>query len=76
MPTYIIKNKQTGKSKDIFMTISDMEKMINSNPHLSLGLTAPRIVSGVDGLRRTDDTFNDMLKEIKKKNRGSTIKTR
>jgi hypothetical protein len=31
------------------------------------------IVSGVDGLRRPDDTFKDMLKEMKKKNPGGNI---
>lgn len=76
MPTYTIYNKKTKKTEDIFMSIVDMETKVKPSKNLTLVPTAPRIVSGVDGIRRTDDSFNDLLKNIKKHNRGSTIKTR
>ena len=30
----------------------------------------PKIVSGADGIRRTDDNFRDILREIDKKHKG------
>ena len=33
-------------------------------------LSFPTIVSGVDGLRKTDDNFRDILRNIKKKHKS------
>jgi hypothetical protein len=55
------------------MSYSELEALLEANPHLSQQLSAPKIVSGVDGLRRIDSGFKDLLKRIKKNNRKSTI---
>ena len=73
MPSYTIYNSKTKTSEDVLMSYSELEALLEANPHLSQQLSAPKIVSGVDGLRRIDSGFKDLLKRIKKNNRKSTI---
>jgi hypothetical protein len=72
MPTYTFKNRQTGQQYTELMKIAELDPYLAAND-VDLVPTAPMIVSGVDGLRRPDDTFKDMLKEMKKKNPGGNI---
>lgn len=73
MPTYSIKDKATQKIDRMFMSISEMEKYIATHPNKSLVLSCPAIVSGVSGLRKPDEGFRDILRNIKSKHRKSTI---
>lgn len=76
MPTYNFLNNKTQKIKTEFMSISEMETYLVENPNMSLVLSTPSIVSGVDGLRKPDNAFRDLLGRIKRNNRRSTIDTR
>ena len=67
MPTYDFKNTQTGEVWEERMSISERDKFLKTNPHIAPVLTTPKIVSGVDGLRKPDDSFRDILRNIKKK---------
>ena len=67
MPTYDFKNTKTGEVWEEFMTISERDQFMNANPHVVPVLSTPMIVSGVDGLRKPDDSFRDILRNIKKK---------
>lgn len=73
MPTYTIFNKKTKQTEDVFMSYSELEEHLEKNPHMQLQLSAPKIVGGVDGLRKIDNGFKDLLGRMKKNNRGSTI---
>lgn len=76
MPTYTFDNTKTKKSFTEFMTIAEMETLLQSNRNLRLAITAPQIVSGVSaGHNKPDSGFRDILKTIKKRNRGSKINT-
>ena len=74
MPTYCFKNTKTGKEYEEFMSISERETLLKENPEIEPILTTAMIVSGVDGLRKPDDSFRDILRNIKKKHKGSDIK--
>jgi hypothetical protein len=73
MPTYRFLNKKTNEEYTDFMSISALEGYLRDNPHLEqLVNGAPMIVSG-RGMKKPDNAFRDVLKEIKKKNsRGIT----
>lgn len=79
MPTYIFIDKKTKKEEELFMTMSEMDEYRKSNPSKMLGVSSPAIVSGVASSRagygKPDSSFRDILKTIKKNNRGSKINT-
>ena len=70
MPTYDFENKKTGEVFEKMMTIADKEQYLKDNPDIQQLLGMPKIVSGADGIRRTDDNFRDILREIDKKHKG------
>lgn len=73
MPTYVIKDTKTKKIKELVMTMSELDDFLKAHPSKHTVIQAPAIVSGVDGLRKIDNGFKDVLKRIKSKHRGSTI---
>ena len=76
MPTYLIRDKKSGEVEEVFMSISEMEKFLAKNPKKERVISAPAIVSGVSaGRNKPDNGFRDILKTIKKNNRGSKINT-
>jgi hypothetical protein len=81
MPTYLFKNMSTGETFEEFMSITAREEYLVNNPDLiQLVNSAPALGDSVRlGLRKPDDGFRDVLKEIKNKHSGglsaSTINT-
>ena len=82
MPTYNFRNLETGEETELMMRMSELDEYKENNPHLQQFLTkAPSIGDAHRlGVVKTPDSFNDLLKHIKKGNsKGtteSTIKTR
>jgi len=77
MPIYQYKNEETGEVTDKFMSISDMEQFEIDNPHMKKMIQPVAFGDAMRlGVRKTDDNFNDILKTIKKRSPGSTVKTR
>ena len=77
MPIYQYKNEETGEVTDKFMSISDMEQFEIDNPHMKKIIQPVAFGDAMRlGVRKTDDNFNDILKTIKKRSPGSTVKTR
>lgn len=76
MPTYNFIDTETGVQWEEFMSISEMEKMLREYPEIRQEHYALNIVTGVDGARRIDNGFRDILKTIKKNNPRSNINTR
>lgn len=76
MPTYNFEDTNTGVVVTEMMSIAEMEQHLRDNPHLRLVLGFPKIVSGVESKRnKPSEGFRDLLKNIKKHNRGSTMNT-
>lgn len=75
MPTYEFKNTVTGEVVEYSMKISELDEFKNKNPHLeryisgSPGLSDPARL----GILKPASGFRDLLKNIKKKHRGSNI---
>jgi len=71
MPTYNLIQKETKKKIKMECTIAEMEEFVRKNPAYDVLCGAPLIHSG---FRKTPSGFRDVLKQIKKNHRGSTIK--
>ena len=75
MPHYKLHNKSTNKTWIEFMSISECEAFLQANPDVE------RLVHGAPALgynivnSKPDSGFRDVLKSIKKANKGSTIDT-
>lgn len=82
MPKYTFENTETGEQFEEWMKIAELDEYKASNPHLKQVITgAPSLGDSMRlGIRKTDDSFNSLLKHIKKGNsKGtteSTIQTR
>lgn len=79
MPIYTVeylKGKNKGVTEDITCSYDDLQELKKSGK-LKLIPTMPKIVSGRGTLTGgIDSGFNDVLKTIKKNNRGSNIETK
>ena len=64
MPTYTFKNVKTEEVFDKFVSISEMERMVESGEVVQI-IGAPKIVSGVKGLHgNTDGGFKEVLQKM------------
>lgn len=75
MPTYTMKHKQTGEIKEMILSLSEREALLDRGEWEQM-LATPKMVTGVVGtLKQAGDGWKDLLGEIKKgSGRGNTIK--
>lgn len=77
MPTYSFENTDTGEVQTHIMSLAEREDYLKNNPHIKQLLSTFSIGDSVRlGIRKTDDSFQDLLKNAKKGNRNNTIQTR
>lgn len=78
MPTYVMRNKQTGEEKEMFLSLSAREDFLKNNPDWESGVTVPMglVSDSKTPLRRAGSGWSDHLKRIKSgSGRVNTIKT-
>lgn len=71
MPHYTFLNKETNEEFNEIMTLTEREEFLKTNPHIEqlIFKTAPVLHSGRGlGLRKVDDGFRDVMKNISKRN--------
>lgn len=75
MPTYTFSDGQ--KEWTDIMSIADMEQYLKDNPHIKWVPTgSPPILDSVRlGVKKPDEGFRDILRQVKRKNPGSTVNT-
>lgn len=72
MPNYTFIDNTTGEETTHMMKISELDGFKKDNPHLTQKLTAAGFVDPIRaGITRTPDSFNSLLKHIKK---GNSVK--
>jgi hypothetical protein len=77
MPVYDFKNIKTDEVVTHYLTIKERSEFLDANPDYKQLLCAPPMGDSVRlGVRRHDDNFNDVLKNVKSHHRGSNIQTR
>ena len=76
MPTYTMHNKDTGETKDMFMSVAERDVFLSENPQWEQSLITPAFVSGsMSTLRRAGHGWKDVLGRIKGgAGEGHTIK--
>lgn len=76
MPTYVFKNNETDELEEHHMKIAELNEFKEKNPHLTVQVGTPSMVTGVKStLRMAGSEWRDHLGEIKKNSgRGNTIK--
>jgi hypothetical protein len=77
MPSYTMRHKETGETKDVVLTISERDTFLEENPDWEQTLSTPGFVSShISTMRRAGSEWNNVLKDIKKNaGRKSTINT-
>ena len=73
MPTYTIRNKEFGTEKDVFCTYSELQDMLK-NKSLEHVITAPAIVSGIEGKTFKEDSgFRENMQRIAEAHPNSAL---
>ena len=75
MPSYKFLNKDTNEEVDIFMSISERNKFLQENPNMEQLVNGAPSIGYSTLTKKPDNGFRDVLKEVKKKHRRSTINT-
>lgn len=75
MPNYTFRNNETNEVYDITMSISERDKYVQDNPsHTQIITGAPSIGDAARlGLKRPDDGFRDVLKNVKSHHKRNNI---
>lgn len=68
MPTYILKNRETGERQEVFISIAEMKKRTDPETgEYDQVMQNPMVVSHVDSiLGKTNSDYKDLLKKIDK----------
>jgi len=74
MPTYTLKDSDTGDVFDILLSMADKEKLLSENPQLTQVPTAPSIVASVgDRAGKTDQGWKENLARIAEAHPNSAL---
>jgi hypothetical protein len=73
MPLYDFIDTETGEEFELMLKIAEREEFLKDNPNVKQKVGAPMIVGGVDGLRKVDDGFNEVLQKIGEQNPQSNF---
>jgi len=68
MPTYKFLNNYTGEEYENFMSISALDEYLKTNPHLTQLVNGAPALSSGRGMKKPDQGFRDLLKNIKEGN--------
>lgn len=75
MPTYDMKNVETGEVKEMFLKISEKEAMVESGKWVQVLAPLNIVRTTTSSLSKTPDSWKDYLKAVKKNSgQGNTIK--
>lgn len=75
MPTYSMRNNETGEEFEISLSMTEREVYLEENKHIvQIFTTFPGIVDSVRiGIRKPDASFRDVLSKAKNAHKYSTI---
>ena len=73
MPTYDLRNIETGEVKEMFLSISKKEELVAQGEWVQVQLGTPKIVTQSGGvLSKTSGDWRDLLKGIQKSSGGNS----
>ena len=68
MPLYEFQDTETGEQFELLLKIAEKKDFLEANPQCKEIIGAPMIVGGVDGLRKPDEGFQEVLSKIGEQN--------
>lgn len=76
MPTYLLKNEETGDEFEQYCSYETLQKILEAEPNLKHIIQAPNMVTDTKSvMTRAGSEWENHLKNIKKTSgRGNTIK--
>lgn len=74
MPVYSFINNNTGEEFTDLMSMEEMKMFLVKHPHIMQTFT-PLNIGYSTVTKKPDSGFRDILKQVKKSNRGSNINT-
>lgn len=77
MPVYTFENTKTGEIAEFSMKIAEREQFILDNPHLKQRIVAPPALGDAArlGIKKPDDGFRDVLRNVKHHHKKDNINT-
>ena len=75
MPTYTMKNLQTGEVKDMILSLRERDELLATQTYEQL-LSTPKLVTSIGGtLSKTSSDWRNLMTKIKKEaGSGNTVK--
>jgi len=73
MPLYDFEDTETGEVFELRLKIAEREDFLKVNPNIRQVISAPNIVGGIDGLRKVDDGFKEVLSKVAEQNPQSNF---
>lgn len=74
MPTYIVTDIKKGKTFEKFCSWNELEIFLKDNPNFKKELSAPKIVSGLEGKTyKVDDGFKENMQRISESHPNSPM---
>lgn len=73
MPTYVFQDTNTGEEWEEIMTIADREVFLEVNSHIKPLIVSANIVSSVEGQRRMDGGFKEVMSKIAEEHPNSPL---
>ena len=65
MPTYVITDIEKGETFEKFCSWSELETFLEDNPKFKKELTAPKVISGIEGkTHKVDAGFTENMQRI------------
>lgn len=77
MPTYTFEDTNTGERIEQFMKISELDPFREANPHLKSIITGAPSIGDPHrlGLKKPDDGFRDVLRNVQHHHKKDNINT-
>lgn len=77
MPKYTFRNNESNEVFDITMSISERDQYVQDNPHLTQLITGAPSIGDPHrlGLKKPDDGFRDVLRNVKHHHKKDNINT-
>jgi hypothetical protein len=77
MPTYTFENTNTNDLVEVTMKIAELDQFKLDNPHLSQRIVRPPSLGDAHrlGLKKPDDGFRDVLRNVKHHHKRNNINT-
>ena len=73
MPTYDLRNKETGEVKEMLLTIAKKEEMVASGEWEQVHLSTPDLVTHTGNIiNKTSGDWKDLMKKMKTEAGGNT----